>query len=324
VRLPRAVALASLAERLGGTLDPGLARRRLVSVARLEDAGAADLAPLLSRRHLRAALAGTSLLLVDAALAGAVPPGRRWVHPFATWVLARLLEALETERRRRPGRARVHGRARVERGAQVLPGAVVGAGTVIGRNAVVHGGVVIGARCIVGEGAVIGRPGFGWAPAPDGGVLRIPQLGGVHLDDEVEVGALCTVDAGTLSPTRLGRAVKLDAQVHVGHNVEIGEGTLVAAQAGFAGSVRVGRGVLVGGQAGVADHVTIGDGARIGAAAGVIGDVPPGATVAGYPAVERGRWLRATARGLAAVGNHAPGTPGDGAAPGAPGESERS
>ncbi|MEJ7732388.1 MAG: UDP-3-O-(3-hydroxymyristoyl)glucosamine N-acyltransferase [Polyangiaceae bacterium] len=311
MRLPRAAMLASLAERLGGSVDAGLERRRVASVARLEDASAADLAPLLSRRHLRAALAGESLLLVDARLAGAVPSGRRWVHPFASWALARLLEAIEAERRRRPGRARVHARARVERGAQVLPGAVIGAGTVIRRNAVVHGGVVIGARCVIGEGAVIGRPGFGWAPAPDGSVLRIPQLGGVHLDDEVEVGALCTVDAGTLSPTRLGRAVKLDAHVHVGHNVEIGEGTLVAAQAGFAGSVRVGRGVLIGGQAGLADHVTIGDGARIGAAAGVIGDVAPGATVAGYPAVERGRWLRATARALAAVEKQAPGRPGE-------------
>jgi UDP-3-O-[3-hydroxymyristoyl] glucosamine N-acyltransferase len=90
--------------------------------------------------------------------------------------------------------------------------------------------------------------------------------------------------------------VKLDAQVHVGHNVEIGANTIVAAQSGFAGSVSIGKGVLIGGQVGIADHVTVGDGARIAAKSGVIGDVPAGGVVAGYPAVPRGKWLRSLAR----------------------------
>ena len=104
------------------------------------------------------------------------------------------------------------------------------------------------------------------------------------------------IDAGTLGPTRIRRGAKLDAHVHVGHNVDIGEGTIVAAQCGFAGSVKIGRGVLVGGQAGVADHVTVGDGARIAAKSGVIGDIPDRATVGGYPALPRMRWLRGLAR----------------------------
>ncbi len=124
----------------------------------------------------------------------------------------------------------------------------------------------------------------------------MPQLGGVVIEDDVTIGPLCTIDAGTLSPTRIRRGAKLDAHVHVGHNAEIGEGSIVAAQCGFAGSVKIGRGVLVGGQVGIADHVTVGDGARIAAKSGVIGDVPPGATVAGYPAVPRMRWLRALAK----------------------------
>jgi UDP-3-O-[3-hydroxymyristoyl] glucosamine N-acyltransferase len=115
------------------------------------------------------------------------------------------------------------------------------------------------------------------------------------IEDDVVIGPLSTVDAGTLAPTRIRRGAKLDAHVHVGHNTEIGEGAIIAAQCGFAGSVKIGRGVLVGGQAGIADHVVVGDGARIAGKSGVIGDVPPGATVAGYPAVPRMRWLRALA-----------------------------
>src|SRR6185436_209683 len=126
-------------------------------------------------------------------------------------------------------------------------------------------------------------------------VVRIPQLGGVVVEDDVEVGALSTIDAGTLGPTVIRRGAKLDAHVHVAHNVHIGPGTLVAAQAGFAGSSRVGAGVLVGGQAGVKDHAEIGDLARIGGKSGVIGDVAPGTVVAGFPALPRARWLRAWA-----------------------------
>jgi UDP-3-O-[3-hydroxymyristoyl] glucosamine N-acyltransferase len=301
LRLPRPVTLQSLVERHGGALDAGLSKHRVATIARLEDATADDLSPLLSRRWLELGRHSAALLLVDEPLASAVPPGNRWVHRCAGFALAAVLQPIEAARARRKTAPRVHRTARIARGARLLPGAVVGAGARIEPNAVVYGDVLVGARAIIGAGAVVGRPGFGWATGPAGELVRVPQLGGVIIGEDAEIGPLCTVDAGTLSPTRIGRGVKLDAQVHVGHNVEIADGTLVAAQAGFAGSVRVGRGVLVGGQAGIADHVTIGDGARIGAAAGVIGDVAPGATVAGYPAVDRRSWLRATALGLAAA-----------------------
>jgi UDP-3-O-[3-hydroxymyristoyl] glucosamine N-acyltransferase len=142
----------------------------------------------------------------------------------------------------------------------------------------------------------VGRPGFGWAAGPGGALARIPQLGGVLIEDDVEVGPLATVDAGTLAPTILRRGTRLDAHVHVGHNACLGPSAMVAAQSGFAGSVEVGAGVRVGGQAGVADHVRVGSGAQIAAKAGVIGDIAPGRVVAGYPAVDRGRWLRGMAR----------------------------
>jgi UDP-3-O-[3-hydroxymyristoyl] glucosamine N-acyltransferase len=224
-------------------------------------------------RAAEGALARGAALLVDASLADRVKGDRVWSHAQASWALAAVLDLATTK----------------------APPATWGEGTRIGPNAVIADGVTIGRNVVVGAGAVIGAPGFGWANGPRGEVRRIPQLGGVVLEDDVEIGPLCTIDAGTLGPTRVRRGAKLDAQVHVGHNVEIGEGSIIAAQCGFAGSVRIGRGVLVGGQAGFADHVIVGDFARVAAKSGVIGDVPAGAVVAGYPAVARGRWLRALA-----------------------------
>jgi UDP-3-O-[3-hydroxymyristoyl] glucosamine N-acyltransferase len=305
VALPSPVPLAALAARHGGDLDPGAGDRVVRALAPVEAASASDLAPVLARRFVRAAAAAESALLVEADLAPLVPPGRRWIHARAAFTLSRLLDDLAPPPAP-DARALAHvdPGARVDPTASVGPGAVVFAGAIVGPeariepNAVVYGGAVLGARVRIGAGAVIGRPGFGWTAAPDGAMVRVPQLGGVVLEDDVEVGPLCTVDAGTLGPTVVGRGAKLDAHVHVGHNAVVGAGSMVAAQAGFAGSVRIGRGVLVGGQAGVADHARVGDGARLAAKAGVIGDIAPGAVVAGYPAVDRSRWLRASARAL--------------------------
>jgi UDP-3-O-[3-hydroxymyristoyl] glucosamine N-acyltransferase len=297
--------LAGLAERHGGVIDGGAGGLMVERVAPLDAGRALDLCPLTSRRHLVLASTSSAVLLVDAELAPLVPEGKRWVHRHAAWALAGILADLapRPEAGARSGAivepgAELAESVSVGAGALIMAGARIGAGSVVEAHAVVYPRVRMGERVVVGAGAVIGRPGFGWATGPDGDVRRIPQLGGVWIEDAVEIGPLATIDAGTLSPTVIGRGVRLDAHVHVGHNVVVGPGTMVAAQSGFAGSVHIGAGVRVGGQAGIADHVTVGDGARIAAKAGVIGDIPRGATVAGYPAVSRTRWLRGIARML--------------------------
>jgi UDP-3-O-[3-hydroxymyristoyl] glucosamine N-acyltransferase len=249
--------------------------RRLVPIAR---AGSGDLAPLLNARYVEEATAAVlrgAIVLVDETLAQrpevAALPG--WFHPHAVWAMAELLDLADA-----PADA-----------------PVVGEDCKIGQGVVLMPRVRIGARVTIAPGAVIGAAGFGFATGKDGSVREIPQLGGVIIEDDVHVGPLSTIAAGTIGPTILRRGVKLDAQVHIGHNCDIGEGTIIAAQSGLAGSVMVGKNVLLGGQVGIADHLTIGDGARIAAKSGVIGDVAPGATIAGYPAVERHRWLRGLA-----------------------------
>jgi UDP-3-O-[3-hydroxymyristoyl] glucosamine N-acyltransferase len=252
--------------------------REVERAAPLSRASAGDLAPFLGARwrvSARDASARGAALLVDRSVAKLAPEGEAvWIHPAANWALAAILsEAMVPD-----------------------VAATFGAGCTIAPTAIFGPRVVVGARVTVGAGSVLGHPGFGWAQNGSKSDVRpVPQLAGVVIEDDVSIGPLCTVDAGTLAPTRIRRGVKIDAHVHVGHNGDIGEDSIIAAQCGFAGSVTLGRGVRVGGQAGIADHVTVGDGARIAAKSGVIGDVPEGAIVAGYPAVARTRWLRALA-----------------------------
>ncbi len=276
--------LDALAAKHGGRVVAG-GGTALGRILPIEQAGPGDLAPWLSARlagpaHEAAARGAT--LLVASSLERKVPAGTAlWVHNRATWALASVLEDVTV-----PDLPPTMG-----------PGCELGVGVVLGPR------VVLGARVKVGPGSVIGHPGFGWAFGDAGATRAVPQLAGVVVESDVTIGPLCTIDAGTLSPTRIRFGAKLDAHVHVGHNGDIGEGSILAAQCGLAGSVRIGRGALVGGQVGIADHVVVGDGARIAAKSGVIGDVPPGATVAGYPAVPRLRWLRALARLYRGIGD---------------------
>lgn len=189
------------------------------------------------------------------------------------------------------------------------PGAVVGERTTlhasvsIGRNAqvgddtTIHSGVriysrvTIGSRVLLHSNCVIGSDGYGFEPTREGWA-KIPQVGTVIVEDDVEMGASCAIDRGRFGATRIGRGAKLDNLVHVAHNVSVGEAALLIAQVGIAGSSRIGKRAIVAGQVGIGGHVTIGDGARIGAQSGVTGDVPPGVDYLGTPAHPRSDALR--------------------------------
>jgi UDP-3-O-[3-hydroxymyristoyl] glucosamine N-acyltransferase len=303
IDLPGSQAVVELVSRFGGRVDAEAAAESITRVVSPEHATRPnELVVLTSARRLDAARRAPGIVLCSEELVARLDRARCWAHAHAMWVVARLVSPLVVPAR--PGAApdavvepgaSVASDVALGPGAVVLSGARIGEGSQIGAGAVIFGSVVLQRRVVVGPLAVVGRPGFGWVTGPDGNLERMPQLGGVVVEDDVEIGPLCTVDSGTLGPTLIKRGAKLDAHVHVGHNAEIGEHTLIAAQSGFAGSARIGRSVLVAGQVGVADHVCVGDGARLSAKSGVIGDVPAGAVVAGFPAVARITWLRAMA-----------------------------
>lgn len=186
------------------------------------------------------------------------------------------------------------------KGVKIFPQAYVGRNCVIGDGTIIYPGVKIydgcrvGARCIIHSGAVIGADGFGFAPTPDG-YHKIPQIGIVEIDDDVEIGANTTIDRATMGSTRIGRGTKLDNLIQVAHNVEIGQSTVIAAQAGLAGSSKLGSNCMVGGQVGFAGHIHVGNDVQIGAQSGVPNNVADGSRIMGYPAVPARDFMRQSA-----------------------------
>jgi len=180
----------------------------------------------------------------------------------------------------------------------VFPGCYVGERTMIGAgcilypNAVVMGGLTVGDRVILQPGAVLGGDGYGYAQTPTGH-MKIPQIGDVVMENDVEVGANSAIDRAALDSTRIGRGTKIDNLVQIGHNVQIGEHCLIIGQVGIGGSTKVGNGVVLAGQAGVADNADIGDGAMIGAQSGISGKIEPGSKLAGSPVMPAGTFLKA-------------------------------
>ena len=185
----------------------------------------------------------------------------------------------------------------LEDGVKIFPNCFIGDRTRIGKDTRVHAGVniyhgcVIGNGCLIHSGSVIGADGFGYTPNPDGTQEKMAQIGNVVIEDEVEIGANCTIDRATFGSTFIRKGAKLDNLIQIGHNADIGENTLVVAQAGIAGSSKIGRQVQIGGQVGIAGHLTIGDGTRIAAQSG-IGSNIAGGDVQGSPAFAIGDYKR--------------------------------
>lgn len=240
-------------------------------------------------------------------------------NPYADF--ARVLEIFFPPYRPAPGidpTARIAPDAKLGEGASVGAYSVICAGVVIGRDAVIHPhvtiypgvragdglvchsgvsireNVTIGNRVMILNGAVIGADGFGFVEHA-GSLVKIPQVGTVAIEDDVEIGANVTIDRATIGATVIGRGAKLDNMVHIGHNCEIGDYSRMAAQVGLAGSVKVGRWCQFGGQSGFADHAHIGDRVRVVAQSGIPHDVPDDATIGGTPAVDVRVWRRMSA-----------------------------
>lgn len=313
----------------GLTLPEGVdASRRVTGAAALEHAGPSDVAYMDNPKYTEA-LAATSagLCLVSPRFAERVPAGTTALvspapyHAFAR-VLARFFPAalkpgsVFGSQGVAPG-AFVHATAVLEAGVTVDPGAVVGpgaeigAGTVVASHAVIGPQVRIGRNCSIGAGATlqatlvgnrviihpgvrIGQDGFGFAMSPKGH-MKVPQIGRVIIQDDVEIGANSCIDRGASRDTVIGEGTKIDNLVQIGHNVVVGRHCVIVSQVGIAGSSTLEDFVVLGGQVGLAGHLTIGMGAQIAAQSGVAGDVPRGAKYGGYPAQPALNWARESA-----------------------------
>ena len=211
----------------------------------------------------------------------------------------------------------MHPLARLEAGVTVDPGAVIGphaeigSGTMVGASAVIGPHVRIGRDCAIGAhaslshalvgnrviihpGARIGQDGFGFAMSARGH-LKVPQVGRVIIQDDVEIGANSTVDRGANRDTIIGEGSKIDNLVQIGHNVRIGRHCVIVAQVGISGSTDIGDFAVIGGQAGITGHLTIGSGAQVAAQSGVMNNVPPGARWGGSPAKDIREWFKTIA-----------------------------
>jgi UDP-3-O-[3-hydroxymyristoyl] glucosamine N-acyltransferase len=293
----------------------------IVGVAGIEDAQPGDLTFVANRKYIKHIKdTRASAIILGEEVPEVSLPSLRCSNPYLAFAYA--LELFYRPLVPQPGvhpSAVVAPDARIGPNPSIGPFAVVGAGCCLGANVVLHPhavlypGVVLGddvvvhshatvrescvlrSRVIVQNGAVVGGDGFGFAPREDGSYYKIVQAGSVLIEEDVEIGANATIDRAAVGNTVICRGSKIDNLVQIGHGSRVGENCVLAAQTGLAGSSRLGRGVRAGGQVGFAGHLEVGDGATFTAQTGVPHDVPAGALMSGYPAVENSTWLRCSA-----------------------------
>jgi UDP-3-O-[3-hydroxymyristoyl] glucosamine N-acyltransferase len=309
--------LGQLAQQLGGRVV-GDSALPVSGIRPLHDAGPGDLSFFTNpkyRSQLEQTAAG-AIIVPE----GVAPPGMNLIvcdHPYLAF--ARTLELFHP--RRKPGETGISPQAHVSDdcrtgaevtvmplahvgpgcslgdGSVIMPGAVlmsdvsVGEESVIHPNVTIYPGTVIGSRVVIHGGTVLGSDGFGYVP--EGGRQRkIPQVGRVVVEDDVEIGANVTVDRATLGETRINRGSKIDNLVQIAHNVTVGEDNILVAQVGISGSTRLGDQVTIAGQTGVAGHIEIGDGVTVTARAGVTKSVQGAGIYSGFPLMEHRRWRK--------------------------------
>jgi len=316
----RTTTVAELAARLNCDFE-GMGSTVLSGVSSLEEAGSGDLV-FMAKDKFR------NLLETTRAAAVILPPGEsfnripviRSEKPYATFV--RAFDVFYSAFRPEPG---IHPQAVVSPSARIGKDVAIGAlsfvdddvaigdgsvlfplvtiypGVTVGKNCVIHSRVTLredvelGDRVILHAGVVVGSDGFGYLQTEDGTHIKIPQIGGVKIEDDVEIGANSTVDRATLGQTVIKKGTKIDNLVMVAHNVEVGPHSILAAQTGIAGSTKIGKHLLAGGQVGIPDHITVGDNVIMAAKTGVTKDVPSGSFISGSPHLEVKTWRKAWA-----------------------------
>ncbi len=312
--------LRALAELVGGRIigDPELRIERVASIAQ---AGEGEITFLANPKYLpRLATTAASAVIVAPGVEAHAQERTLLVCANPYLAFARILDHLQGPRHEERGvmeGSSVHPEAEIAAHVTIHPGCVVGRGASIGRGStlypgvvlyedavvgdgcVLHAGVIVREGCRIGNqviiqpGAVIGSDGFGYAP--DGQhYVKIPQVGIVVIEDDVEIGAATCIDRAALGVTRIRRGVKIDNLVQVGHNVVIGEDTIIVAQVGVAGSSEIGRHCTIGGQAAIVGHIKIGDNVMVGGQSGVNNNVAGGQILSGTPVMPHKNWLKAS------------------------------
>jgi len=314
---PRHITLGRIAELVGGSVH-GDPETRITGISGVKEAGPGDITfvanprylPLLQETGASAAVVGPGVNSQDLPLVVAENPDMAFAQVVALFGPEPVQpptgihpSAIVDEDARLGENVSVMALAVIDKGAQVGPGTLiyphvyVGREVRIGRDCILYPGVKVRERCVLGDrvvihaNTVIGSDGFGYATV-EGVHHKIPQVGFVQLDDDVEVGANVTIDRARFDRTHIMEGTKVDNLVQIAHNVSVGKHCVIVSQTAIAGSTRIGDNVIIAGQTGVDGHIVIGDGVRMAARSGVTKDVPPGTVVSGFPAQAHDRELK--------------------------------